>query len=228
MKITNYQQYNKTNNVQNQAFKGVPIAKIKIKDLPACDEITIFKVNKEDETFLKQMLEKIDLESLYTKVKDKTDFDRWKETIESAITNIMNGSTGLLGVRNKKPCGIVSYNKIPNQKKYYIDHEATWPTEADKGTKLAGKALLRQVFEEAVEDGTKKTMAVTQDFRPRNKTSKDFCEEIGFEANIEMFTQEVNSTEKHQEICKNLDKIMDYEKITNGENINLTNILDLS
>lgn len=228
MKITSSTNQYKTNNLQKQAFKGVPIAKIRIKSLPASDEITIFKVSKEDESFLKQMLEKIDLESLYTKVKDKTDFDKWKETIESTITNITNGSIGLLGVRNKKPCGIVSYNKIPSQKKYYIDHEATWPTQADKGTQCAGKALLRQVFQEAVEDGTQKTMAVTQNFRPRNKTSKDFCREIGFEENKRMFTQEVNSIESHKDVCEKLDNIMDYEKITDGKNANLTNILDLS
>ena len=227
MKVAKSQQY-QTNTSQRQTFKGIPISRVRIKSLPACDEMIIYKVSKDDEPFLKTMLEKIDLESLYTKVKDKTDFDKWKETIESTIINISNGSIGLLGVRNKKPCGIISYNKIPSQKKYYIDHEATWPTQPDKGTKCAGKVLMRQVFGEAVEDGIEKTMAVTQNFRPRNKSSKDFCSEIGFLENKRMFTYEVNSKESHLDIVNKLDEIMDYEKISNGKNENLTNILDLS
>ena len=213
---------------QQQTFKGIPIAKVKIKSLPACDEMIIFRISKEDEPFLNKMLEKIDLESLYTKISDKTDFDKWKETIESTITNILNGSSGWLGVRNNKPCGIVSYNKILTQKKYYIDHEATWPTRANKGTQCAGKALLRQVFQDALEDGIEKTMAVTQNFRPRNKSSKDFCKEIGFVENKRLFTQEVNTQECHQKLINKLDEIMDYEKISNGKNTNLLNILDLS
>ena len=227
MKIAKSQQY-QTNMSQRQSFKGIPISKVRIKGLPACDEMIIYKVGKDDESFLKTMLYKIDLESLYTKVKDKTDFDRWKETIESSIINISNGSIGLLGVRNKKPCAIISYNKMPSLKKYYIDHEAAWPTEADKGTKCAGKALMRQVFGEAVEDGVEKSMAVAQNFRPRNKSSKDFFAEVGFIENKNMCTYEVNTKEKHRNVLNKLDEIMDYEKIENGKNENLTNIIDLA
>ena len=226
MKIAEKSQY-KINNIPQKSFGAIPVAKIKIKSLPASDQITIFRVGKEDHTFLEKLLDKINLESLYTELKDKTDFDRWKEVIESTIINIKYGSSGLLGVRNKKPCGIVSYNRIPSEKKYYIDHEATWPTHPNKGTQCSGKALLRQVFQEAVNDGTQKTIAVPLDLKPRNKTSKDFCKEIGFVENKRYYTQEINSLDNHKKVCEKLDEIMDYEKITNGKNINLNDILNL-
>ena len=79
--------YKKINNAT--AFKGLPVAKIRLKNLPACDEITIIQLSKEDLPFLNKMFEKINLEKMYPNLPEKKDFNKWKD-----IPGIVAGLAG--------------------------------------------------------------------------------------------------------------------------------------
>lgn len=220
-----------TNTLQmlaNQSFKGIPVAKIRLKSLPTCDELLICKVNKEDTNFLKEMLKKLDISKFYTQIKDTNGFEEWKGIINGAIENIEFGSIGYIAIKNKKPCAIISNNKVLSQGKYYVDHVASWPTQVDKGTQGSGKVIFKQILEDAVQDKARQIMLTAAELKPRGKSSKDFYRELGFIENVKNYTEEINGNENIKKICSKLDEIMDYERIDKSEPVALNTLIDIS
>lgn len=219
--------------VTKPSFKALPIAKLKYKSLPIADEITLFKVGKEDLPFLERMLEKLNLENLYPHLEDKSFFKEWKDVIEGAIINLQQTTKGVLAVRKKRPCGILSFNEVNAQKEYYLDHIAAWPTTANEGTRCTGKALMREILNDAVETNKQKIFLVEDSLTPRNKNCGDFYKEIGFTQNRAAWKTEMTQPQNAEnnifkDAADKIDEIFDYEKISNAKEIDLNHSLNIN
>ena len=229
MKI-NPNSQNTTQPNYKQSFKALPVAKIRLRNMPAADEFTLYSVGKNDLPFLNELLESLNLEKMYPNIPDKKDFDRWKDMLYGAITNIKFGSDGLLSARKSTPCSVMSYNDINNGTGIYLDHQAAWPIEPNQGTKCAGKSIMRHVFEKAVNEHKNFAMGVPERMSPRGKTSRDYLQELGFIENIKNATIEMHANEKSNKFSdaiKKLDEIMDYQKIDNAAEVDLHTVLNL-
>ncbi|DAB21046.1 TPA: hypothetical protein CPT85_08585 [Candidatus Gastranaerophilales bacterium HUM_21] len=220
--------YKKINNAT--AFKGLPVAKIRLKNLPACDEITIIQLSKEDLPFLNKMFEKINLEKMYPNLPEKKDFNKWKDMIFGAISNIEFGAKGFLAARKNKPCAILSFSDINSNQGFYIDHAASWPLAPNEGTKGAGKSIFRHILGKGAEENKKLARLVPDKLTPRGKNCNDFYKEIGFSKNEKYFTTEITANEQtngFKQSCEKLDKVMEYKKITDGTDTDLNSALNL-
>lgn len=215
------------------SFKALPISKLKYKNLPIVDEITLFQVGKEDLPFLKKMLEKLNLESLYPHLDDKSFFKEWKDIIEGAIDNLQRSAKGVLATRNKKPCGILTYDELSDFNLNYLYHIASWPTAANEGTKGTGKALMRELLDQTVKTNKEKIFLVEASLKPRNKNCGDFYKEIGFTQNRAALRTEMiqpQNAEKNifKDAASKIDEIFDYEKISSAKEIDLNHSLNIN
>lgn len=220
--------YKKINNAT--AFKGLPVAKIRLKNLPACDEITIIQLSKEDLPFLNNMFEKINLEKMYPNLPEKKDFDKWKDMIFGAISNIEFGAKGFLAARKNKPCAILSFSDIDSNQGFYIDHAASWPLAPNEGTKGAGKSIFRHILGKGAEENKKLARLVPDTLTPRGKNCNDFYKEIGFSKNEKNFTTEITANEQtngFKQSCEKLDSILEYKKIADSTETDLNSALNL-
>lgn len=219
------------NNIYNKqdmpAFKGIPISKIRLKNAPVTDEITIIKLNEKDFSFLDKMIEKLDLESLYPNLKDYKDFKEWKNTIIGTVLNIKSNTIGILGIRQNKPCAIASFAKTSGNRGIYINHLAAWPTVPGEGTKCGGTAMMREIFDIAKNENLEKVFLVPKGITPRKKSCVDFYDKIGLKDDSSGYIKEAVKTDSNNifsDLCENIDKSLEYKKIHNAQEVDLNNI----
>ena len=225
----NNAKYETYKNVSNTSFKGIPVSKIKLKDMPVSDEIVIFKVGVDDIPFLEKMLEKLNLSDLYPNV-PQAGFSEWKNIIEGAILNIKNKTTGLLGIMNKKPCAIASYSQTNGNSQIYIDHIAAWPSSPGAGTKGAGTALMRQIFDTAQITGANKVFLVPDEFVARGKKCSDFYDKVGFSTDSSGYIKEIKTNSNPNVFSKLNDKIdedFQFVKIDEKNDVSLDTVAEI-
>lgn len=136
-------------NNQNSAsvnFNGIRTKTI-ASSIPHIESaIDIFELSaKTDKQFIKSLPQKIKVQEL---MPDLSEFSymRWQDMLEYAsIKALEPDKRVLLAVVDNKPCGIEVY--LPGKNNYHLDCICTWPVEYGKKVKLAGSALIKELFE---------------------------------------------------------------------------------
>lgn len=130
-------------------FKAVKIAQTKNFIGNKAVEIDLYKLGREDRSFLKKWAEKIDFQELFPKL-NCLDIERWERVFRYCITNAFESeNTSYIAIHDNKPCGILTYLKAGNS--FYLDGICSVPIEANKKVKNVGKTLFYQIFRDAKE-----------------------------------------------------------------------------
>ena len=167
------------NNINgNQTFKAKHIATTITKAGKNEHVINLFSLDKNDQKFGYKLLEKIDLDKLYPEVENKENFISWKTLIMAAIAMIGRQNV-VLAVRDKRPCGIMSYD-ADGEGGINLSYLAKWRVKASDDTYHIGKALVHHLLSEAQNLKAEYVSLIPFGFSPRGKSSKTFYESIGF------------------------------------------------
>ena len=200
----------------NTNFKALHIAN--------CNNLKIYKLNnKQDLKFIKQLPEKINLKNLMPNL-NKFEYDRWKEMLQYAVDNAQfyENST-YLGVKNNKPCGIITFLK---DKITELDCICTWPVEHGKKVKLAGQTLFYQMFLDFLEINGKKIKLEAITNGPFDTVKK--YKKLGFKE-LETLPTKIKmeiTNPKVKSSLKEMSENLSYENIE-PEQIDLSKSLDI-
>lgn len=211
-------------------FAGIPVAQTNGFLSRQPEKIILYKISQANDT---EFLKKLDLhlnvkffdDAKYAKVSK----DTWSETIKGAIQQILNpkiiSCEGFLAVVKNRPCGIMSNTQLPNNG-VNLDFLATWPFSRRDTTDKVGISLLNQYFER-----NKDSSSNSFNFKihkNENSNCLDFYKSAGF-------STVPGSDGKSVMIMKNtllkenerLNTLLDFQKIKNGNEENLSKILDV-
>lgn len=131
----------------NQIFKARRVGYAIVKSQDKALKYDIFSVSKSDEKFLEEFKTRINLEELWSPLKQE-DYESWHYIIQKAFSfnKNCNEKFGYLLAYQSKPCGILSGAKYKNS--CDIHWVATWPLEKNKKMPLAGKILFLKLFKD--------------------------------------------------------------------------------
>lgn len=109
-------------------------------------EIKLFKIGKEDKTFLEKLKNKINYQELCTNL--SVDLQkRWQKVFNYCISKATElGNTTYLAFHKDKPCGILTYGCDGN--KILFDGVCSIP-QANKKVPFTGQTLIYQLFKDA-------------------------------------------------------------------------------
>lgn len=214
---------------KNISFKAREYAVIKTTVNGITTNLKAYEIGFEDKHFLDLMASKLNLLSLYGNKKivtPKQNHD-WLASINNAImmAGFNEPQHSFLLTKDKRPCGIMSYK---NLKKCYLDYIVTWPFAKGATVKLAGKSMIKMMYEDCIESNTSVIMLDLLDkMSQKLKTfykSLDFIENKGPDSmGCDMYISRHNFMRKSRE----LDAFINVEKVKNSKQINLKEVLDI-
>lgn len=215
-----------TRNIRQQnSFQGLKVAKIIAKNTGSMQNIDIYKVQKEDKTFLDLLCIDINFKERMPGL-SKNEYDRWKEMLVLATQEAFSDShsTYIAAVKNK-PCGIITFSN--NKKKYLLDCICTWPIEIGEKVKCAGKSLFYQMFKIFDKQGGDKIQLYAITNGPYDTVSK--YKKLGFKeinAEAHKVLMETNKY-KVKESMDNIEKFVKYVPEETPEHAKLLDILEI-
>lgn len=225
-------QYTSPYSKYNTTFKGIPHAKVIMKNIKDATDIMIYEVEKSDQDFMEDYVKKIDLEKLAPDVEEKIPQIIWKALIKSAIDLIGIDNTKVyLALANKKPCGVISerteFEPLINEQTKHIGFLATWPTKIGHNVKCAGKSLVQTILNQAQNENLPVTVNPCSSAPKGKRSCVNFYQNVGFQ-----FFDKKNSIEmliSKEDISKTISDtfvpILDYEKISDAKSIDLQKVI---
>ena len=218
---------NNANQIKQQYFTGINIAKSTNYINNIETNIDLFEITKKDKTFLNKLKNSVKMDELMPNSKiSKPGFDRWQEMLDFAIDKAKNPDRKcFIAAKDNKPCGIITFH--PGKNKYYLDYICTWPIKAGEKVPLADQTLFKQMFTDFLNSKANildLTAILNGPFDTVSKYSKLGFKQIGGENYLVAMRTTRETTEKTME---KLDAIINTTKSNNDDNINLLNILEL-
>ena len=207
-------------------FKAVKVATAKNTLGKITTDIEIYKLQKEDRSFLENLKKKTSIKKMYPKL-DSLAQARWQHIFEYCINNILdsfgNRNTAYLAVKNKKPCGIMTYTDKGSE--LYLDGICSIPIEENKKVSLVGKTLFLQFFKDLEKSKAKKATLSAVNDGPFNVVKK--YQELGFvkDMTTHPYSLMVCNKYKAKEQQSKLSKVIDYTNSPTCK-INLEDITD--
>ncbi len=226
-------QYTSPYSKYNTTFKGIPHAKVTMKNIKDATDIMIYELEKSDQDFMKDYIKKIDLEKLAPDAEEKIPQIIWKALIKSAIDLIGADNTKVyLALANRKPCGVISelssFDTSLNEDTKYISFLATWPDKIGHNVKCAGKSLLQTIFNNAQKHCVNVTVNPCSSAPKGKRSCVKFYQDIGFK-----YVSPDNSIKmlipKDQVFETTYNKFMplfDYREFINSIHVNLEKIIE--
>ena len=207
------------------SFKAKEDASIRTLVNDVTNDFTVYRVDYSDSVFLDKMCSKINLSKLtsskaYSKIVLKT----WKNIINNAVFNAKfdEPQKTFLITQNSKPCGIMSYQNIPN---LYLDNIATWPVKKNVFNKGVGTSLLALLFINSKANNVK---SIYLDCVKNSSINLEkFYKSFGFVKNVDrnLFDM-VTRKSVIEEQCARFDKFVKIKKI-NGKQVDLNKVLNI-
>ncbi len=214
------------NQTGKTSFKAIPIAVVKTNINNIQKEIQLYKLGPEDIPFAKRMASKINLKKLCPNETYKQGFKEWKNIIFEAVKNIQYNDNVILAVQDKRPCGIIDYmNSELNS--FYLAALATWPIKPNQRIKMAGKALMRNIFQNTIEKDKERIWLRPSEITQNGKSCMDFYEHLGFEFDACFMAIDGGKTHFSKRLAQ-LDNNFKYNEIKDGKKIKLSSILSLT
>ena len=195
------------------SFKALPVSKVFLRSEKAASPIIVYELGEKDMPFVRKMINNIRLDKLCVENKKSEDLIRWKELFFRAYED-MRYSTVLLAVKDRKPCGIMSFVEVFDR--INLLNLASIPVKKDTYVKCAGKSLLRELFERAQKTNAKAIGGMVDSNEPH---ILKFYEDAGFKirANVLSFKKE----DYFQKAAAQMDNIIEYEPILHPKEVNL-------
>lgn len=141
MKITPFNTHNKS-----QTFKATKVANT-VNTLGYFQtEIQLYKIGREDKSFLEKLQDKINFKELCPTLSEDLQ-KRWQKVFNYCIARAQeNSNTTYIALNNEKPCGILTYKLNGNK----IDFEGICSIPHDKKkVPYTGQTLMYQLFKDA-------------------------------------------------------------------------------
>lgn len=208
---------------QKNSFKARHIANVIVPLKSGNERIQLYSLACSDKPFLKKMAKRINLRKLYPGLKDYDGFSNWKNLIVNAVSRIESQET-ILAVSNKRPCGIMTYSQTPNG--LLLSYLVKWRTKPNVDTPFVGKALMRNLFQNAVDNKSNWIKLTPAGCEPRGKNCRPFYYHLGFkEVNDGFMLQEKTP---FQRICAQLDNYFEYKPVKDTKDVKLNRILSLT
>lgn len=215
----------RVNPVNNQKFRGIPIADVSILNKNVPNKIKLYKLSSKDKEFLDNLYLTIDVKKLMPGMSD-IKYDIWDEIIYYGLKSLTyTNRKGILEVQNGIPCGIINYKS--EKDKWYVNYIATWPIKTGEKTPFAGKILFKEFFEQFLKSSANGVELNALKFAPFNCVSKYL--ELGFKQLRKSTYQEAMGITR-EDVSKTLQKFdenISSVKIKNGKNENLCKFLNL-
>lgn len=210
----------------NQNFTGIHIQNIKCltRDNKPI-RFKVFELTSQDNSFLKTMYDKVELEKLTTGIEsDKLEI--WYTMLKEAINLAKNNENkAYLLSKGKNPCGIITFN--PNDKKFEVLRAATWPLKKNEKVPLAGTVLFKKIFEDFLASKANLIELTAIKNGPYDVISKYI--KLGFKplggGNFSEFMR--TTRDKVCQTAEKLNSIITQTKSNNCENLNLFNELSI-
>lgn len=132
-------------------FGAIHLANKKVNFNNIETSIDIYKLQAQDESFIRNLKGTVKLNELMPSMKPY-ELEIWQKVLNIAIGNT-NGSkiTSYLALHNNKPCGIMNYRTDEN--KLFLDTICTFPPEKEKRVPFAGTVLMQTLFEDCIKNG---------------------------------------------------------------------------
>ncbi len=209
----------------NINFKGVPIADVKVKGINSC--YRLYKINKQDDTFLYQLRNSIDLKKLMPNL-NEDEYMCWGGIIEESILHAnFSKRESLLETCDNKPCGIINFSKSSFDS-YYLDYIVTFPIEVGKRVKCAGQILLNYLFQTVLDTNNNGIDLLALKYTPFNPIS--VYSKLGFWFDGgDNYTEDMSiGREGIKNALKKQKEFLDVTPIKKTKNINLGNVINLN
>lgn len=215
---------------KNISFKAREYANIKNIINGLSTNLKVYEIGYKDTGFLDLMVSKINLPMLYGNKKEITPKQNHLclASISNAImlTGFNEPQRSFILTKDAKPCGIMTYK---NLKKCYLDYIVTWPPEKESTVKLAGKSLMKILYQDCIESNTSVIMLDLLD--RMSQKLKGFYKSLNFIENVgpnsmgcDMYISRHNFVNKSAE----LDSYIKVQRINGSKEIDLHNILDIN
>lgn len=210
------------NNYTN--FKAKLISKIESNVGNNCHKFELYNLDKSDKDFAKKMAKKIDLKRLYPNLESYNGFQEWKNLINNATERIDNHFTSVLAVHNKRPCGIMIYQK--DEDGLYLNYLARWKTSPEEELPNVGKILMHHLFKVADKEQLYSITLRPAECKPRAKSCKQFYKDLGFkeQPNCEYKMENTSFFLK----CAQLENFFQYEEVKHSKNQKAQKLFNLN
>lgn len=202
-------------NNNSPSFKAIPVSKVFLRSEKASSPVIVYELSKKDYPFLKKMVNKIRLDKLVENNPKRADLKTWKKLILTAYEDLKYDKV-LLAVKDKTPCGILSYIKLPGEG-MYLSSIASIPIKKDKYAKVAGKSLIRELFERAYKTNATHIRGYVDSSEPK---ILKFYEDVGF--HITDFNLFYHKSDFFQKATARMDNYLEYVPIKNAKEVNLS------
>lgn len=215
-----------TNQNSGINFRGIPlgVAKVVGRDGKKA-KLSLYKLTKEDDTFLGKLERSIDTRKLQDGFTDEQ-YSLWNDIIITGISDCRWQGRGLLVAKDNVPCGILSYK--PENTTLTVPHVATWPVEKNKKIPLAGKTLFMQFFKSVIDsDMPQVSLKALKD---SVYTPAEHFKSIGFRKTSEgNWYVNMKIDKKHVEKnLKKLEELINFTPAKNQKEVNLSKELELT
>ena len=220
MKITS------SNTSYNSNFKAIKVARTTNKLGKTITNIDIYKITKEDFSFLENLKNKIKFKDFFQSL-DEYSLERWQHIFEycirGALETPLHDSCTYVAICQNKPCGIINYHDFETN--LYLNGICSIPIEKNKKVPLCGQTLFLQFFKDAFNKKIKNASLSAVNNGPFNVVDK--YEKLGFvkDPTSYPYTKMVCNKYKIEESLKNLSKTINY-KTSNQEKVNLQQFID--
>jgi len=176
-----------------------------------------------DKKFIKRLASTVKMDELMPALR-KEEAERWNEMLTYAVDNAQYPeNVTYIETLNNKVCGIITFRPGNNS---LLDCICTWPVEAGKKVKLAGKTLFYQLFKDFLELKSKKLKLEAITNGPYNTVKK--YEELGFKQTSSVYPTKIimeTNSSKLKEIFQKLKNIINYEPVE-PQKVNLSQIIE--
>lgn len=220
----------KINNIhQNRtSFKARDFASIKTNVKGVITELKVLEIDEKDVKFLDLMSSKIDLLT-FKQIKKATtkQIRNWKATIDNAIlfAGFNEPQQSFLLAKENHACGIMTYKNNPQDT--FLDYIATWPINENETIKLAGKSLIKLLYDNSIKNDTKIASLAIMNDSPSDLFT--FYQELGLKKitsfgsnNADMYILKQQMIEE----SKKLEAMIQIEMHENSKFIDLKKTID--
>ena len=186
-------------------------------------KINIFKLDSNDNALLENLKEKIDFQTLYTKLNEQQK-TKIQQIFEYCIyTSKFKEIETFIAICGNKICGILSTNKLGTLRD--INGICSIPVGQDKKVNLVGQTLFYQIFNMAKREKLEKVAIEAVKDSPSNVV--DRYKKLGFKSKDEgerYVTMEIDKYKISSQIRK-LKKIITFKEVNDKQSYDLNKYL---
>ncbi len=194
-------------------FRAIHIANANNSVKGVATNFKIYRITERDSDFL-DCMKAIDLGRLMPKMR-ATDVDTWDSVLKSGLMYARDTERkAFLLASESRPCGIIAAKKQFN--KYMVESFCTFPIEPEKRLPLAGKTLIRPLFEDFLSSAQRTLELNALKYSPFSGISTYLS--LGFKMCGGSDYVELMRTNKDlvRQTLKKLDSLMTYSPVMRG------------